>query len=162
MKQLLIIRHAKSNWSLTGQPDFERPLNERGLRDAPEMAGRLLKNGVSIDAFLSSTANRALSTATFFAKAYGVPEKAIQSYGQLYHAMPSAFYAVIHELEDSIKTAAIFSHNPGITAFVNGLTDTRIDNMPTCGIFAVKTDTSHWKDFKKAKKELWFFDYPKK
>ncbi len=162
MKQLLIIRHAKSSWAITGQTDFLRPLNDRGIRDAPDMAARLLKKGVSIDAFVSSTANRALSTATFFAQAYGLPESAIQSYGQLYHAMPSAFYSVIHELDDSIKTAALFSHNPGITAFANLLTDTRIDNMPTCGIFAVKADTSSWKDFKKAKKELWFFDYPKK
>jgi phosphohistidine phosphatase len=69
---------------------------------------------------------------------------------------------VIAAIDDSAETAAIFSHNPGITAFVNELTKTRIDNMPTCGVFAIKAETDHWKDFWPAKKSFWFFDYPKK
>ena len=45
--------------------------------------------------------------------------------------------------------------------FANSLTNTRTDNIPTCGIFAVKIKTKHWKDFADAEKEFWFFDYPK-
>jgi len=59
------------------------------------------------------------------------------------------------------KTIAIFSHNPGITDFANLLTDTRIDNMPTCSVFAVKADIRNWEDFEKASKQFWFFDFPK-
>jgi phosphohistidine phosphatase len=55
----------------------------------------------------------------------------------------------------------LFSHNPGITDFANSLTSARIDNLPTCGIFAVKIDTERWDNFKEAKKEFWFADYPK-
>ncbi len=161
VKQLLVIRHAKSSWDFSGQPDFERALNERGLRDAPEMASRLLKKQVRIEAFLSSTANRAFTTAAFFAKAYGLPESAIRGYRQLYHAQPAVYYALIKELEDNVTTAAFFAHNPGITSFVNELTNARIDNMPTCSIFAVKANCDNWKDFRKAEKRLWFFDYPK-
>ena len=62
MKTLYIIRHAKSSWGDFSLPDFERPLNERGKKDAPEMAKRLLDKKINIDAFVSSPAKRAKST----------------------------------------------------------------------------------------------------
>lgn len=161
MKQLLVIRHAKSSWALVGQDDFERPLNDRGQRDAPMMAARMKEMKVMIDEFISSPANRAFTTAGYFAKAYGVSKKEIRLFKQLYHASPDTFYEVISKTDNTIQTAAVFSHNPGITGFVNALTQTRIDNMPTCSIFAVKADIHDWKDFKSAKKTFWFFDYPK-
>jgi len=146
---------------MEGQNDFDRPLNDRGQRDAPVMAKRLLDKGVQIDAFVSSTANRALTTAGYFAEAYQSSKKDIMGFRQLYHAHASAFYEVIGKLEDKITTAAVFSHNPGITEFINSLTTTKIDDMPTCGIFAVKVDIADWKEFQSAKKTFWFFDYPK-
>lgn len=79
----------------------------------------------------------------------------------MYHASVGIFFETVSLADDSNQTIALFSHNPGITAFVNELTDTRIDNMPTCGIFAVKIKTDNWKEFKEAKKEFWFFTYPK-
>ncbi len=161
MKNLLIIRHAKSSWDSLTQKDFDRPLNDRGNRDAPMMAKRLLKRGVEIDAFVSSPANRALSSATYFAEAYGRKQKHILQVDNLYHAEVNVFYKVVNEIDDEYKTVAIFSHNPGITDFVNTLTNNRIDNMPTCGIFAIKADIKKWKDFGEANKEFWFFDYPK-
>jgi phosphohistidine phosphatase len=161
MKNLLIIRHAKSSWDNITQQDFDRPLNDRGNRDAPVMAKRLLKRDIEIDAFVSSPANRALSTATYFAETYEKKQKHIIQVETLYHAEVTTFYKVVSELVDDLKTVAIFSHNPGITEFVNSLTTSRIDNMPTCGIFAVKADIKKWKDFASATKEFWFFDYPK-
>ncbi len=162
MKNLLIIRHAKSSWAIAGQDDFDRPLNDRGHRDAPMMAEKIMDATVKIDAFISSPANRALTTAGYFAKAYGSSKKDIIVFKELYHASPAVFFDVICKIDDKYKTAAIFSHNPGITAFVNELTATRIDNMPTCAVFAVKADTRHWKDFASAQKTFWFFDYPKR
>ena len=161
MKQLLIVRHAKSSWDLATLKDFDRPLNERGNADAPTMAKRLLDKKVSIDAFISSTAKRALATATHIAEAYNVKEKSIIKLPELYHAIPSVFYKVISTINDSFNTVAIFSHNPGITDFVNELTDIKIDDMPTCGIFAINIQSTIWEDFKNAKKEFWFFNYPK-
>ncbi len=161
MKQLLIIRHAKSSWAQIGHADFDRPLNERGKNDAPVMADRLLQKNISIDLFISSSANRALSTAVLFAEAFQLQKKDILQVRKLYHAHPPAFYEVITSIDSSVNTIALFSHNPGITEFVNELCETHIDHMPTCGIFAVKADTDNWKDFKKAKKTFWFFDYPK-
>ena len=160
MKQLLIIRHAKSSWDLSGLNDFDRPLNDRGNKDAPTMAKRLLDKNIAVNAFVSSTAKRAFTTATYFAEAYKQSSKNIIQFPELYHASPAIFYEVINKISDSFKTIAIFSHNPGITAFVNELTTTSVDNMPTCAIFALTINCNSWADFKIAKKEFWFFDYP--
>lgn len=159
MKELLLIRHAKSSWDDFSLPDFERPLNERGKRDAPDMAERLRKQKIKIDLLISSTAKRARKTAEAFAKEFDIEPILVD---ELYHASDQAFINAIVKIPNEIKTAAIFSHNPGITDFANSLTTTRTDNIPTTGIFAVKIETEKWKDFLLAEKKFWFFEYPKK
>ncbi|ULQ55762.1 histidine phosphatase family protein [Flavihumibacter rivuli] len=161
MKKLLLVRHAKSSWGDLTISDFDRPLNDRGQRNAPEMAHRLLKRDIKIDLFITSTAKRAVETATHFVKAYDRPLKELVLKDELYHAPPHVYANVISEVDDENDTIIIFGHNPGITEFVNQLTNTRIDDMPTCAIYALKVDAKHWKDFDTAKKEFWFFDSPK-
>ena len=161
MKQLLIIRHAKSSWDINILNDFDRTLNERGHSDAPKMANRLLAKNINIDALVSSPAKRAFTTASYFAKAYNETEEDIIQIEELYHASVTVFYNVIGNIDDKFNTVAIFSHNPGITDFINELTNTRIDDMPTCGIFAINIDAKNWTNFKKATKQFLFFDYPK-
>jgi phosphohistidine phosphatase len=161
MKQLLLIRHAKSDWNSPSLGDFDRPLNERGKRDAPAMAHRLLDKKIKIDAFIASLAKRAKKTASIFAKEYKRDTDEIIFKEELYAAPSTVFYDVISKTDDKFDSIAVFSHNPGITDFANSLTDVRIDNIPTCGIFAVKADVKYWNDFKDAEKEFWFVDYPK-
>lgn len=161
MKHLLLIRHAKSSWENFSVKDFDRPLNDRGKRDAPEMAKRLVEKGIKIDAFISSPAKRAKKTATYFVEAYAQSVEAIVFKEELYLATPAVFFNVICNLSTSADTVAIFSHNEGITDFANQLTNARIDNFPTCGIFGVKVHTNSWWEFKAAEKEFWFFNYPK-
>ncbi len=160
MKTLLIIRHAKAESSFTLN-DFERPLNERGKKDAPVMAQRLLDKKIVIDAFVSSPAKRAKKTAELFYETYKAQDDIILI-SALYHAPAEIFYALVKDLDDTLTTVAIFAHNPGITYFVNQLVAVRIDNMPTCAVFAVTINCNSWKDFAKAKKEFLFFDYPKR
>jgi len=160
-KTLLLVRHAKSSWDISNLTDFERPLNDRGKKDAPAMARRLINKKINIDAFVSSPAKRAKKTAELFNKEYGKNEEEIIFITRLYHASPETFFEVIAGLNDSLNTVAVFSHNMGITEFANLLTDIRIDNMPTCGVFAVKINSTKWGDFKNAKRDFLFFDYPK-
>ena len=161
MKTLLIIRHAKSDQSFF-RNDFERPLNERGKQDAPVIAKRLIDKNIGIDAFVASPAKRAKKTAELFCETYKGNAENIFFISALYNAPANVFYEVIKQLNDTFNTVAIFAHNPGITYFANLLVnDFRIDNMPTCAVFAVQISVSHWKDFAKAKKEFLFFDYPK-
>jgi phosphohistidine phosphatase len=161
MKRVIIVRHAKSSWDDASIPDFERPLNDRGKHDAPEMAKRLAEKKVDIDAFISSPAKRAKKTATLFAKEFGKHKDDVILIDTLYHAGPEEFYKAIEKAPAKAKTIAIFSHNPGITDFVNSLTDTRVDDMPTCAVFAVKAPIGDWNEFRQSPREFWFFDYPK-
>lgn len=160
MKSLLIIRHAKSNIDID-LDDFDRTLNNRGHKDAQDMAQRLIKKEIRIDKFISSPAKRALTTAAYFAKAYQVAEGEILQIPNLYEPGQDAFVDAILSIDDEVNTAAVFSHNPGITYFVNSLTEAKIDNMPTCAVFGVKIDCNHWKDILHSKITFWFFDYPK-
>ena len=161
-KSLLIIRHAKSSWENISQKDFDRPLNDRGKKDAPAMAKRLHKEkDIALDAIISSPAKRAFTTAKFFADEFNVKKKNIIEWPELYEASIDKFYKAVMNLDDSYITVALFSHNPGITAFANELTNTRIDDMPTCAVFALHIKTNRWEDFRNAEKEFWFFDYPK-
>lgn len=160
MKTLLLIRHAKSSWDSPGLSDFERPLNERGKRDAPEMAKRI-KEKVEIDLFVSSPAKRAKKTANFFAEEYGIDKDAIQLEEALYLAVPETFGSIIAALNDKASAAALFSHNPGITQYANSLCKVKVDDMPTCAVFAVQAQCGSWRQFAEAEKEFLFFDYPK-
>lgn len=161
MKTLLLVRHAKSSWAEPGLNDFDRPLNDRGKKDAPEMAKRIKDKGVKIDAFVSSPAKRAKRTARFFAEEYGLDKEAIILAENLYMAGPSSFVQAIAALKDKDDTVALFSHNPGITEFASTLTSVRVDEMPTCAVYAVQVQTDSWKDFENAEKKFLFFDYPK-
>lgn len=125
------------------------------------MAQRLYNRIPDINAFVSSPARRAFTTAAYFAKEYQVKEEAIHQVSVLYHAASATFSHVISELKNDWQTVVIFSHNPGITDFINSLTTVRIDNMPTCGVFAVEADCASWADWAGAEKQFLFFDYPK-
>lgn len=161
LKTILLIRHAKSDWGDPSLSDFDRPLNDRGKRDAPVMAHRLLDKNIFIDAFISSPAKRARRTAAIFAKEYKRDKDEIIFRDELYGAAENVFFDVILTAGNKFKCIAIFSHNPGLTDFANLLTNTRIDNIPTSGVFAIKANCEKWKYFKEAEKEFWFFDYPK-
>lgn len=162
MKTLYIIRHAKSSWADTSISDFDRPLNERGKKDAPAMAEKLLDKKLKIDAFISSPAKRAKKTCIEFCKIYEADKDNIILVNELYNAAANNFYEIIAGLDDKFKRVAIFSHNPGITDFVNSLIPSvNIDNMPTCAVFAVETYIQNWADFKTSTRKFLFLDYPK-
>jgi phosphohistidine phosphatase len=161
MKTLLLVRHAKSSWDNPSLSDFDRPLNDRGKRDAPMMAERLYRKKLRIDTFVSSPAKRARKTAEAFAERFGSKKSDIILVPELYEASVPTIFNVISKFSVENNCIALFSHNYGITEFANSLTDTRIDNMPTCSVFAVTTEIAHWEEFERASKEFYFFDFPK-
>lgn len=161
MKTLIIVRHAKSSWAEADQPDIERPLNERGKKDAPQMAKRVKEKGIDIDHLVSSPAKRAHKTAKLFADELRLEKENIQIMPELYEALPDAFFKVVASLSDKYDTVALFSHNPGVTGFVNTLTSVHVTDMPTCAVFAVSVEGGKWNVFKEAEKKFLFYDYPK-
>lgn len=161
MKTLILVRHAKSSWSGVGLDDFDRPLNDRGKRDAPEMAKRLLNKNLHIDLLVSSPAKRAKKTATLFAQELNYDTDNIVFIDALYLAGSEDFLSAITACPDSASSVVVFSHNPGITEFANSLTDARIDDMPTCAAVGITIAADRWSDFEKSPKKFLFFDYPK-
>ena len=161
MKTLILIRHAKSSWANIGQSDFDRPLNERGQKDAPEMARRLVEKKLRVEQIVHSGSVRTTETMNLFRKVLGLDKKFCISIQELYHASVFQLEETVSVLDDRYDTIALIGHNPGITEFVNTLTNLRTDNMPTCAMFAVRVDTQSWRTFQQAEKTFLFYDYPK-
>lgn len=162
-RRVYMIRHAKSDWGTPGLKDYDRPLNDRGERDAPAMGARLKEMNILPGVIISSTAKRAAQTAKKIAKAIGYDKEAIKWHDKLYHCTPDVYEEVLYELDSNVNSVFIVSHNPGITDFVNQLSPQfHTDNMPTCGIVGAEFDLEDWTAFSKVEKKVVLFEYPKK
>ena len=161
MKELIIVRHAKSSWKNSGLDDRERPLNKRGERDAPEMGARLATRKDRPDLIVSSPAVRALETARIIAKKLGYVCKKIVVKERLYGASAADLLDVIRNADDVVVTLMLFGHNPGLTELANHLGPRPIPNLPTCGVLhlAFKTDT--WSTVGYARGDEVLFEFPK-
>jgi phosphohistidine phosphatase len=164
MKTLYIVRHAKSSWDDSELSDFERPLNERGKRDAPDMGERLHERGLKPDGVISSPARRAFSTAKRICKVLGFNKEKIRTDRRLYHADDEMMLSVLREVKSDLNVVMFFGHNPGLTDFVNSVAgeEMNIDNVPTCGVVAFSFEVNSWSDVNWGTGKLLFFDYPKK
>lgn len=162
MKTLYIVRHAKSSWTNPSLDDFDRPLNKRGKTNAPFMASLLKKQNIKPELIISSPANRAVSTAEFFAEVLGNPLSKIKADKNLYEADSLDILNVVSQVEDYINTVMIFGHNPGLTDFVNFISDGDIDNIPTTGVVCLSLQTNTWKDLARDSCKILWFDFPKR
>jgi|SRR5688572_4897435 len=158
MKRLVIIRHAKSSWANALLDDFDRPLNERGKADAPMMARQLLDKKLTPDQVITSPAKRAHATAKRFAKVFEISKKEIQKEPKLYHASENSILKICRDIPDELNCVFVVGHNPGLTYFVNYVSNLEIDNIPTAGV--VVMEISDWKKLGKEKARAIFFDYP--
>lgn len=162
MKSLYLVRHAKSSWDNPSLEDSKRPLNHRGKENAVLMGKILRKRNEIPDLIISSNAKRARNTARRFAKEIGYPIKDIIEDKKLYMADSIDFEKVISKVNDDIKALMLFSHNPGITNFLNSISGSDITNIPTSGICRIDFDIKSWNEINDSKGNLIYFDYPKK
>jgi phosphohistidine phosphatase len=160
-KELLLVRHAKSSWDHPYLDDHDRPLNERGLRNAPEMGKRLQGLGIRTDAWISSTALRAITTAEIIAEEIGFPQDQIQRSKDLYHASATELQEYIGGLNDAHTSVMLFGHNPGMTSLVANLYGLPIDNLPTCGVVHLQFSENSWPPVSSAPPACAYFDFPK-
>lgn len=163
MKLLYIVRHAKSSWANPGQADYDRPLNDRGKEDAPRMGAWLKQLKVCPETIAVSAAARTRQTARLLLEALDCPGAEVRYLEELYHALPARIAEVVRQFPDTTQTGMVIAHNPGVTEFVNSMSDAfRVDNMPTCCVAGIRVAADHWRDFAKAEKEIFLFEYPKK
>jgi len=145
MKNLIVIRHAKSSWDDSALDDHARSLNQRGLRVAPLMGQQLVARGVVPDVIVSSTATRARSTAALIANAIGYVDEDIVEKGQIYNASKQALLQVLREIDESHASAILVGHVPGVQELTNALcADAGIGHYPTCGIALIQLDIEFW------------------
>lgn len=161
MKTLLLIRHAKSSWDNPGLRDINRPLNERGLHDAPKMGQMIRSLGIKPDLLVSSPAKRALTTAQFFAAAFGIPDEAIVVNPDIYEAHPTEIMRIISGLPNDAQTVMLFGHNPTFTDVANRFTEDFIDNVPTCGVVHIVSNAPDWKAFSEINSRIKACYFPK-
>lgn len=161
MKRIILNRHAKSDWDDSSLSDFQRPLSERGLRDAPMMAKKLAKRDIKIDLVYSSSAERAKTTAEYFIKELNLSENQYFFEREIYGSGVSFIRNIIPSLDNKINSVMFFGHNPDFTSLVTYFTGERIGNLPTCGIAIIKFDISSWSQIHDDNGELEVFDFPK-
>lgn len=144
MKTLLLLRHAKSDWSHEGQRDHDRSLNARGKRDAPRIGQLLQTEGLIPDQILSSTAKRARKTAQKVVAGgeFTAPIEELQAF---YLAPPQAYVQVLQQQDDALECILVVGHNPGIEALSHELTG-QPESFPTGTLAHLELDVAHWRD----------------
>ena len=160
-KKLYLVRHAKSDWSHAGLSDFERPLNERGLRNAPFMADQFAGAGKTVDFILTSPANRAITTAGYFKRQLGMRDNQWDTERKIYEADTARLLAIINRLDDQHNTVMLVGHNPGLSSMVQMLTGEWVV-MSTCSIAEIEIPFDSWSMVSEGSGNLLSFDFPKR
>jgi len=165
MKQLTLIRHAKSSWSDQSLGDFDRPLNARGLGDAPRMGAHLKESAMSpVDRILSSPALRARTTAELIAEKLGLASGSIILERLIYGASLRELFELVCALDDSHEHVLMVGHNPGFEQLAYAL-DPGFkgdgEKFPTCGVAHMKLATERWSGVEEGCATECHFVYPK-
>ena len=142
MKSLLVMRHAKSDWSRPDREDFDRPLNKRGRKDVPRVAGFLEACAGPPDLVLASAAVRAQETAARLVEELGEGPQLVLD-GRLYMAGPEALSEVLAAAAGKAATALVIAHNPGMEQWVARLTGARV-RLPTAAVARVDLEVPRW------------------
>ena len=160
-KKLYLVRHAKSDWSHTGLSDFDRPLNERGIRNAPFMAEQFAEGGRTIDFILTSPANRAITTAGYFKRRLGMRDNQWDTERKIYEADTARLLGIINRLDDKHNAVMLVGHNPGLSSMVQMLTGEWVV-MSTCSIAEIEIPFDSWSMVSEGSGKLLSFDFPKR
>lgn len=159
MKNLTLIRHAKSSWEAPLK-DIDRPLDHRGINDAHLVAANCVQYVPSIFVIWSSTAKRASETALIFAQNILYPVESIIFKEELYTFDENQLEKVIKSCNNVFENIILFGHNDAITNFVNKFGDVFINNVPTAGFVSLQFETDDWEKITKGKTQKIIF--PKK
>ena len=156
---LLLVRHAKSSWSNTSLTDFDRPLNKRGVSNAPLMGQRIREYGLHLDAIITSTAERAQETSKLIAKEMAYEIEDIDLESDLYHASREVFINILSKQQN--RNIAMVGHNPGIQDFSYWLSSEPTVNFPTCGVIHISFNLDNWTEIYQNSGKAIRFEYPR-
>jgi phosphohistidine phosphatase len=147
MKTLYLVRHAEAAPGRLLLPDHDRPLTERGRREAATMgqrvAQRITPHGAPPDVLLASSATRARSTAELLAQALGIARERIVVNERLYNATADELLGEIAQLDAQPQSVMVVAHNPGLTDLAHHFASD-ITHLPTCAVVEVALAVQAW------------------
>ncbi|BDS13650.1 SixA phosphatase family protein [Aureispira anguillae] len=161
MKTLYLVRHAKSSWKDLSLKDIDRPLNKRGMRDAPFMGKLMHRKGIFPDKIITSPAKRAQLTAKEFALQLGYQWDNTQVLATIYEASAYDLVNIVQHLDDQWQEVMLFGHNPSYTVFTNFYAIPELDNVPTGAVVAIQFPVDTWAAVTPKNGQLHFFEYPR-
>jgi len=151
MKTLYILRHGKAERDSESGEDFDRPLAERGWRDAEAVGREVRLRGFETDAVLSSPARRAAETVEAFARGYGPVQPRFER--GIYNAPAEPLIDIVSATDDRAARLMIVGHNPGFQELAllledapGDYADRLADGLPTAGFVAMELDVAHWNE----------------
>ncbi len=142
MRTLLLLRHAKSSRKDTSVKDFDRPLNQRGLKAAPSVGRLIRKRKLQPDLVLSSPAERARQTTELVLEGAGLKIE-VRHDERIYEATVARLFEVVAQIEDDANVAMLVGHNPGLEELVVSLTGESL-SMPTAALACIELDIEKW------------------
>jgi phosphohistidine phosphatase len=161
MKEIIFVRHAKSDWGNEQLKDIDRPLSERGFLDAYALSEWYATEQAVPDLMITSIAARAINTALIFARRLKHTMEQFVVEESFYESTADNILAVIRKQKSSVDRLMLFGHNPGFTNICNEMSDIFFDNVPTCGIVSYRFDIKKWSDLVPKKGELNYYQFPK-
>jgi len=144
-KSIVFVRHGKSSWDLE-VGDKDRPLKERGIKDASLVVEEFLTKNIRIDKVYSSPANRALHTCLIFLRRMDFDLKRLEVTNELYDFSGEQVLKFLKNLDDTCTTVMVFGHNYAFTTLVNTFGSLAVDNVPTSGLVKIDFSIHHWKE----------------
>lgn len=160
-KTLLLVRHAKSSWDISGIHDYERPLLPEGIERTLEVADFLVDKGVHPDLIISSHAVRAIETARLIAGKLGYPEEKIETDSNIYYQGSDTLFDLVMDLPDNRDVVVLVGHNPAMTQFANMFLDDAVNYLPTTGVACVTFDVTSWSHITEQAPHVLFYITPK-
>ncbi|MFN7675702.1 SixA phosphatase family protein [Flavobacterium sp.] len=143
MKQLMLVRHAKSSWDAPLR-DFDRPLTSNGIHDAHLVSSEISKHIPKMYLLWSSPAKRAAETAVIFAQNISFPVESIVFKEELYTFDGKKLEEIIKSCPDVYDNLIVFGHNEAITNFVNKFGNIFVDNVSTSGFVKIIFENTSW------------------
>jgi phosphohistidine phosphatase len=151
MRRLILLRHAKSDWSKPGQADHDRALSPRGRKAAPRMGAYLAEQSLVPDLVIASTAVRVRETLDLVLAALGQNPK-VTFDRRLYEADADDILAVLQETKDAVHTLLVVGHNPGLSdlselLIASGSDEAQramLEKFPTAGLAVIDFAVDDW------------------
>ena len=161
MKKILFIRHAKSDWGNSFLKDHDRPLNNRGEKDAKKMGARLKKKEIYPELFISSSASRALQTCQIIKEELNSTSNT-EINSNIYSNGIDGILDSIYSVNDKINFLVFFGHNPTMHNIANQISKEPIHKFPTCSCILASCNIENWRSFHFNDLSVLMHDYPKK